>query len=112
MASFPDDEDGAVLASLAEQGVDLTQPLLIEFAVETAGEASANAIANALTKAGYPAEIAYDEGEPVRRRRHRSGRRGVWPRLDGLRQHQNDTRASRDRADSSRTQSPCRPVGR
>ena len=63
MATYPDDEDGAVLASLAAHGVDMSQPLLIEFAVAVPDEAAANNTSAALTKAGYEPEVVYDEGE-------------------------------------------------
>jgi hypothetical protein len=64
MTTYPDDEDGAVLADLAAQGVDMSAPLMIEFPVAAPDEAAATAIDEALTKAGYDAEIVYDEGEP------------------------------------------------
>lgn len=61
MTTYPDDTDGAVLADLAAQGVDMSQPLLIDFPVAAPDEASANAIAKALTEAGYDSRIVYDE---------------------------------------------------
>ena len=64
MTNYPRDEDGAVLAHLAKAGVDMTQPLLIEFAVAAPDEASATAIGNALNEAGYAAQVEYDEREP------------------------------------------------
>ena len=64
MATYPNDADGAVLADLAAQGVDMSQPLDIEFPVAAADEKSANAITAALTDAGYDSHIEYDEGEP------------------------------------------------
>jgi len=64
MTSYPDDADGAVLADLAAQNVDMTQPLTIEFPVAVPNEASANSAAAAMTKAGYESQIEYDEGEP------------------------------------------------
>ena len=64
MTTYPDDADGAVLADLAAQGVDMSQPLLIEFPVAAPDEASANGILQAMTKAGYDAHVEYDEGEP------------------------------------------------
>ncbi len=63
MTTYPDDEDGAVLADLAAQGVDMTAPLKFEFPVIAADEASAHAIANALINAGYETHIEYDDGE-------------------------------------------------
>ena len=59
MPKFPDD-DGAVLSDLAAQGVDMSLPMLIEFAVD----APAHAIERAMQERGYDTEIYYDEGEP------------------------------------------------
>lgn len=64
MPEYPDDPDGAVLADLAAQGVDMSQPLDIEFPVIASDESSANGIASALSQAGYDPQIQYDEGEP------------------------------------------------
>lgn len=64
MTSFPDDEDGAVLAELAAQGVDLSQPLQFEFAVAAPDEDAADKIRQAMTQAGYDTQVEYDEGEP------------------------------------------------
>lgn len=64
MATYPDDADGATLAELAAHGVDLTQPLLIEFPVAVPDESAAEETLRALTNAGYEAQIEYDEGEP------------------------------------------------
>lgn len=64
MTTYPNDDDGALLTDLAAQGVDMTQPLPIEFQVAAPDEAAADAIGKALTKAGYDSEIVYDEGEP------------------------------------------------
>ena len=64
MTTYPDDADGAVLAQLAAQGVDMSQPLLIEFAVAVPDEASAEETHEAMIKAGYDCYIEFDEGEP------------------------------------------------
>lgn len=64
MTNYPDDEDGAVLAELAAQGVDMSQPLQIEFPVAVPDEASANRTLKGMTEAGYDSHIEYDEGEP------------------------------------------------
>ncbi len=63
MPKFPDD-DGAVLSDLAAQGVDMSLPMLIEFAVDAPDDASAHAIERAMQERGYDTEIYYDEGEP------------------------------------------------
>lgn len=64
MANFPKDADGEALARLAAQGADLSQPLVLEFAVLASDERSALAIKEALAQRGYQAVIDYDEGEP------------------------------------------------
>lgn len=64
MVSYPDDDDGAVLARLAAHGIDMTLPLLIEFPVEAPDEESANKTLSAMSKAGYDSEIEHDPGEP------------------------------------------------
>lgn len=64
MTTYPDDEDGAVLAALAAQGVDMSMPLLIEFAVAVPDEESAEDCLQAIIRAGYASRIEYDEGEP------------------------------------------------
>lgn len=64
MSNYPDDADGEVLAQLAEHGIDMTQPLQLEFMIAADGDESAEAIRQALKKKGYDATIEYDEGEP------------------------------------------------
>ncbi len=64
MTTFPDDADGAVLADLAAHGVDLSQPLVIEFPVAVPDESSAEKCHKAMTAAGYDSRIEHDEGEP------------------------------------------------
>ncbi len=64
MTEFPDDADGAVLAELASHGIDLSQPLLIEFPVAVADEATAAIVSKAIAEEGYDYEVEYDEGEP------------------------------------------------
>ena len=63
MTEYPDDADGSVLADLAALGIDMTQPMDIEFPVAAPDEESANEIARVLTEAGYEAEVEYDDGE-------------------------------------------------
>ena len=64
MTAYPDDEDGAVLADLAAAGVDMSQPLQIDFPVAVPDEAAAKKTHKAMTAAGYDAEIVFDDGEP------------------------------------------------
>jgi hypothetical protein len=63
VTGYPDDDDGNVLADIAAQGVDMSQPLDIEFPVSASDEAAALAIEKALAKAGYETSVEYDEGE-------------------------------------------------
>ena len=64
MTEYPDDADGSVLADLAALGIDMTQPMDIEFPVAAPDEVAAGAIASALIAAGYDAHVEYDDGEP------------------------------------------------
>jgi hypothetical protein len=64
MTTFPDDDDGAVLRSLAEAGVDLSKPLEIEFHVAVLDEESGKMVAAAVQAGGYKCELVFDEGEP------------------------------------------------
>ena len=61
--TFPDDEDGAVLASLARAGVDLSQPVEVEFVIDAPDEGAAAAVAEAVRRAGHACAVEYDEGE-------------------------------------------------
>lgn len=61
-SDFDDELDEAVLAELAEHGVDLSQPLGIEFPVTAPDESAARALAEALRQAGYSAEVEFDPG--------------------------------------------------
>jgi len=62
--TYPDDADGRALSNLAAQGVDMTRPLLIEFAIDAPDETSARAISNVASENGYEANIYFDAGEP------------------------------------------------
>jgi|SaaInlStandDraft_1057018.scaffolds.fasta_scaffold194709_2 hypothetical protein len=64
MTKYPDDADGAVLSNMAADGVDMTQPLELEFPVVAPNEQAANSIQNAIAQAGYQSEIVFDDGEP------------------------------------------------
>ena len=61
--AFPD--DGAALALLATDGVDISVPRLIEFTIDAPGSEAAERIAAALRDAGHEAVVEFDEGEPV-----------------------------------------------
>lgn len=65
MSQFPDDADGEALELLASQGIDMSQPIQIEFAVAAPDEESAKAIEDALIQAGYEAVAEYDDGESM-----------------------------------------------
>jgi regulator of RNase E activity RraB len=61
--TFPDDEDGAVLAALKDAGVDLAKPIEVEFVVDAPDEAAAAEVAAAVREAGYDCQVELDEGE-------------------------------------------------
>lgn len=63
MSSFPNDADGDTLALLAAEGVDMSKPLGLEFAIAVPDEASAQAVEALLTERGYQVEVVFDEGE-------------------------------------------------
>ncbi|MCC9608172.1 ribonuclease E inhibitor RraB [Blastopirellula sp. JC732] len=62
--TYPDDADGQAIAEIAAAGVDLSQPLIIRFAIAVPNQSSAEASLHALAQNGYPGEIDFDEGEP------------------------------------------------
>lgn len=63
MTDFPDDPDGHVLARLAEHGVDMTLPMLIEFSIAVSDGRAAVSVEAALSGKGYDIELDYDAGE-------------------------------------------------
>lgn len=63
MIQYPNDADGNALARIAADGIDMSKPLLIEFAIDAPNEAAANAIAKTLNDKNYKTDIYYDEGE-------------------------------------------------
>ena len=63
MPDFPDDPDGHVLARLAEHGVDMTLPMLIEFSIAVPDGRAAVSVEAALSGKGYDIELDYDAGE-------------------------------------------------
>ncbi len=63
MNDYHDDADGQVLARLAEHGVDMTLPLLIEFSVAVPDGRTAVSVESALSGKGYDIELDYDAGE-------------------------------------------------
>ena len=62
--SYPNDEDGQVLARIAASGMDLSIPTMVEFAVAVPNEASSSQVAMSLQQKGFTTEVYYDEGEP------------------------------------------------
>lgn len=71
MDRFPDDEDGRVLNDLAEAGVDLTLPRLIEFTVEAESKAQGRELLNVLEGTEYAGRIEYTEADE-------DGEKPVW----------------------------------
>jgi hypothetical protein len=62
--TYPNDEDGQVLARIAASGMDLSIPTTIEFAVAVPDEATSNVVSKAFQQNGYTPEVYFDEGEP------------------------------------------------
>ena len=63
MTDYPDDAHGHVQASLAEHGVDMTLPLLIEFSITVPDGRAAVSVEAALSGQGYDIDLDYDAGE-------------------------------------------------
>lgn len=61
------------------EGIDMTLPLSIDFAVAATDEAAAKSIAEALAKGGYRAEIDFDEGELTTRAKSIRAMRSLGP---------------------------------
>ena len=62
--TFPNDEDGQVLARIAAAGMDMSIPTTIEFAVAVPSQVTSSLVATALQQHGFTTEVYYDEGEP------------------------------------------------
>jgi hypothetical protein len=62
--SYPNDEDGQVLARIEASGMDMSIPTTIEFAVAVPDKATSCLIAKKLQQNGFTTEEYYDEGEP------------------------------------------------
>ena len=60
---YPDDIDGEVLQMIADDGNDMSQPMIVDFHVAAATEETAEQIASAADKLGYETEIDFDDGE-------------------------------------------------
>jgi regulator of RNase E activity RraB len=61
--TYPDDLDGEVLRTIAEDGNDMTKPMDVQFHVAAATEETAEEIAAAAEKLGYDTSIDFDDGE-------------------------------------------------
>lgn len=61
MIDYPNDADGDVLRGLAAEGVDLTQPRLLEFYCYAASSAIAEDICARLTALGFKCHIFEDD---------------------------------------------------
>ena len=62
--SFPTDEDGRALARIAASGINMSEPLPMEFAIESHNDITSQSISEALTCNGYSPDVYFDEGEP------------------------------------------------
>ncbi len=60
---YPNDADGQALANVAASGMDMSQPIPIEFAIAAPDESSSEEISAAVSTKGYRVESYFDEGE-------------------------------------------------
>lgn len=60
MNNFPDDADGDALMRLAENGADLTRPMIIDFAVAIPDESTGREIALKAIQIGYNTSVEQD----------------------------------------------------
>ena len=64
MFKYPDDADGNALKRIADDGVDMTKPLTIEFQIAAVpDEAIANSVVNDIKKEGYSSKKDHDEAD-------------------------------------------------
>ena len=54
---YPDDADGGALRNIANDGSDMSKPMLINFQVAVPGEAAAKGLADVAYKLGYRVSI-------------------------------------------------------
>ena len=59
--TFPNTVDGNVLRKIAEKGIALSKPMLIDFAIDCSDEDSANEVLKRLEKKGFIARTYCDE---------------------------------------------------
>ena len=60
MNNFPDNADGDALRHLADSGADMTNPMVIDFAVAIPDESTGKAIALKAIETGYKASVYQD----------------------------------------------------
>jgi hypothetical protein len=60
-ADYPNDSDGDALRLVAEQGADMSRPMVIEFSVDAPDERAARRMSELVTPLGFDASIFYDE---------------------------------------------------
>ena len=65
MNIFPDDADGDALRRVAENGVDFTRPMIIDFAVAIPDESTGKAIALKAIEIGYKTNVDQDSESGV-----------------------------------------------
>ena len=61
--AYPDDIDGEVLQMIADDGNDMSKPMIVDYHVAAATEDTAEKIASAAEKLGYEVAIDFDDGE-------------------------------------------------
>jgi len=63
MSWYPNDADGDALRRVVTEGSDMSQPMIVDFAVAAQDRESAESIAKMAASIGYMTDVVYDEGE-------------------------------------------------
>ncbi len=61
LPDYPEDEDGAALRNIARSGSDMSQPMVIDFAIDASSKAIALACLAAIEDAGFEGQLYQDE---------------------------------------------------
>ncbi len=60
MATYPRDADGDALRRVAEEGSDMSRPMVVDFMIATGSESAGRAIAAAVGPLGYATSVELD----------------------------------------------------
>jgi regulator of RNase E activity RraB len=59
-ADYPNDADGEALRMVAEDGADMSRPMVVDFMVVATSESAANSIGNVARALGYETKVVRD----------------------------------------------------